>query len=177
MKVARIITTYKCPKDCKDCCNKNWKGIPAKVMDNYDYDMFLITGGEPMLFPNKVRNLILSLMKENANAKIIMYTASTKKLSELLMLTSFYLDGLTITLHDNKDTKSFIKFNEKILNLAKNGWKDTIYSKSLRLNIFKEVKIPKDTDLSMWKIKSDMVWLKDCPLPEGEELLKLKELW
>ena len=174
MKVARIITTYKCPKDCKDCCNKNWKGIPAKVMDNHNYDMFIITGGEPMLFPNSIRRLILKLRVESsAKAKIILYTASTKKYSELLVLISFYLDGLTVTLHDNEDVKPFLKFNEKILNLEKGIFN----TKSLRLNIFKEVKIPKDVDLSMWKIKSDMIWLKDCPLPKGEELLKLKELW
>jgi hypothetical protein len=174
MKVARIITTYKCPKDCKDCCNKNWKGIPAKVMDNYDYNMFIITGGEPMLFPNSIRRLILKLRVESsAKAKIILYTASTKKYSELLVLISFYLDGLTVTLHDNEDVKPFLKFNEKILNLEKGIFN----TKSLRLNIFKGIEIPKDTDLSMWKIKSDMIWLKDCPLPEGEELLKLKELW
>jgi hypothetical protein len=36
--------------------------------------------------------------------------------------------------------------------------------------------LPKDIDLSMWKVK-DMEWVKDCPVPEGEDFRRIKELF
>lgn len=49
---------------------------------------------------------------------------------------------------------------------------------SLRLNLFADMKalLPKDIDLSLWKVK-DMEWVKDCPVPDGEDFRRIKELF
>lgn len=49
---------------------------------------------------------------------------------------------------------------------------------SLCLNLFSDMKalLPEDIDLSMWKVK-DMEWVKDCPVPEGEDFRRIKELF
>ena len=43
---------------------------------------------------------------------------------------------------------------------------------SMRLNIFKGVEVGK-LELD-WIVKDNIVWIKDCPLPEGETLMKYK---
>lgn len=50
-------------------------------------------------------------------------------------------------------------------------------NKSLRLNLFPNIKeILKDVDLSMWQVK-DIEWIKDCPVPEGEDFRRITNLW
>lgn len=176
MKIGRVITTYKCPKDCELCCNKNWKGKPAVKMKESDYkkyDMIVITGGEPLLFPGKIIDLCERIREENKNTTIILYTAYVKKFPGVLFLIRNYLDGITVTLHDNEDVEPFIKLN----NAINSPWSDIRGGFSFRLNIFKGISLPVDIDLSMWKVKSGIEWIKDCPLPKDEELLELEELW
>ena len=36
--------------------------------------------------------------------------------------------------------------------------------------------IPEGTDLSLWQVK-DMEWVKDCPVPEGEDFRRINSLW
>jgi hypothetical protein len=45
--------------------------------------------------------------------------------------------------------------------------------RGMRLNVFEGVTIPEDTDLSLWKVKEQMVWIKDCPLPQDEVFMRL----
>lgn len=180
MKIGRIITTYYCRKDCELCCNKNWKGIPAvgvkeDEFDYNEYDMILITGGEPNLFPNKIINLCKKIKEKNKNITIILYTAYLKKTVATLYLIQNYLDGITVTLHDEEDIKPFLRFNK----LLSKGWvlSNIKRSFSFRLNVFKGVCLPTDADISIWKVKSGIEWIKDCPLPKDEVLLKLEKLW
>jgi len=49
-------------------------------------------------------------------------------------------------------------------------------SVSLRLNIFKGIYIPEVVDLSLWKVKKDMEWISNCPLPEDEVFMKLPNI-
>lgn len=55
---------------------------------------------------------------------------------------------------------------------------DSFNGKSMRLNLFSNIKeaLPKDIDLSMWHIK-DIEWIKDCPVPKGEDFRRVSELW
>ena len=47
-----------------------------------------------------------------------------------------------------------------------------VQNKSLRLNVFKECgNIEQRSNL--WKIKHDMKWIDNCPLPKDEEFKKL----
>lgn len=55
---------------------------------------------------------------------------------------------------------------------------DFAKGKSLRLNLFADMKLllPEHIDLSLWNIK-EMEWVKDCPVPQGEDFRRIKELW
>ena len=43
--------------------------------------------------------------------------------------------------------------------------------KSLRLKVFKGVDVS-GIDLSLWDVKDNIEWIKDCPLPEDEVLMR-----
>jgi len=73
------------------------------------------------------------------------------------------LDGITITLHTQRDVlpfKAFASFT--------NGIK-----RSLRVNIFKGVyisQIPKG-----WAVKDNIEWIQNCPLPKDEVFMRCVE--
>ena len=85
------------------------------------------------------------------------------------------VDGIVLTPHSKYDVKWFIRLNESLrMYLAENPH----LKPSLRLNLFKNIKdiLPEDIDLSIWKVK-DIEWIKDCPVPKGEDFKRLPILW
>ena len=135
----------------------------------------MITGGEPLLFPEKLANLAESIktiqeLVYGNKGKLFLYTALTDILPDYIR----YFDGVVYTPHSANDVRHFLETN-KILLYIKD---ELIESKSLRLNLFPDIKkhIPDNTDLSLWKVK-DMQWIKDCPVPADEEFKRVAELW
>ena len=76
-----------------------------------------------------------------------------------------HIDGLTVTLHEQEDVEPFQILNKSLLKCSRVPW-------SLRLNVFKEVALP-EIDLRLWKVKDQIEWIKDCPLPADEVFMKL----
>lgn len=165
MKKLRLLFTDYCNNNCEWCCNNDWDINKIPFCESYkDYDEILITGGEPLLFPNLLIDLITEIKKENNKAIIYLYTALPEKKDIICGLLSYYLDGICITLHNQKDAEFFNKNYQ---------WFSIYPNKSLRLNVFKGININKE--YYSWKIKKDIEWIKDCPLPEGEILMKYKK--
>ena len=77
---ARLLVTYDCPRSCPMCCNKDMSGPKPAIL--YDMDrlrglrMVLITGGEPLLYPERLLRLIHEL-RMKTTCQIIVYTAIT----------------------------------------------------------------------------------------------------
>jgi hypothetical protein len=164
---ARLLVTFDCPKKCEGCCNKHWKGTPAKPIEHYNYNEFLITGGEPMLFPERVNQLICDIRRENEEATVYLYTATYNPLSLQYVLGK--LNGVCITLHEQKDLPAF---EAMIPYITANP------EKSYRLNVFGEVDIRhvRMPDVANFRLKH-MEWITDCPLPDNEEFVRLPEVW
>ena len=163
MKELRLLLFKDCNRKCRGCCNKDWDldNLP-KCKSFKNYKTIMLTGGEPMLNPELVIKTIKKIRKQNKKAKIYMYTA---KINVWEIMELYYLlDGITLTLHNQADVKHFILFNRLI------AFPDF---KSLRLNIFKGVKLPKNIDLFGWDIKKNIKWIKKCPLPKHEVFMKL----
>lgn len=143
MKKLRLVVTLNCNRKCPGCCNNYWDFSKIPYTNSFvGYDEILLTGGEPMLYVNRLIFLISSIRYINPTAKIFMYTAKTTPAVELDAISSM-LDGITITLHEQSDVIPFERFNSMPYRFMLNG-------KSLRLNIFKGIKIktPKG-----WKVK------------------------
>lgn len=164
MKKARLIFTNDCNRNCKGCCNKNWTGELPKEIDFIelvnDFDKIYITGGEPMLYVSKLKDLINRLKRYEK--KVYLYTALPYPYSDFLRILEI-VDGCTLTLHSRDDYKNFKAFELDKLDYFQ------YKNKSLRLNVFPKIKINSD----IWDVRPK-VWIKDAPLPEGEIMVKLK---
>jgi len=169
MNKLRLILWEECHRNCPGCCNNDWDLGPLEVESDYTkYDQILLTGGEPMLYPEKVADTILDIKaQKKSRAKIFMYTAlvtEPKAVINLLMM----LDGITVTLHDQSDA-----VHHAALDRAMARHRDVLDEKSLRINVFEGIH-PYAQPFMDWKDKAGMKWIKDCPLPKGEVL---KRYW
>lgn len=111
-------------------------------------------------------------------SKFYLYTAFFD--FDILRDCSYEFDGICLTPHKEVDVEEFIDINAEMLEQKRNGGLNDCFDPdcSLRLNLFSDMKalLPEDIDLSMWKVK-DMEWVKDCPVPEGEDFRRIKELF
>lgn len=162
---ARIICTYSCPRSCEGCCNKDWPFEPARPIERYtDFNEILLTGGEPLMFPERLWDLILQIRKVT-KTKIYIYTAAIEMPFALNCMMKV-ADGICLTLHTPNDIRLFNRFQSRF---------PIPKDRSMRLNIFEKIGYPKNT--TGWAVKKDIRWLKQCPLPQDEILYKLPILW
>lgn len=167
MKKLRLLMCNECNRNCNGCCNKGWDLDRLPVCLNFiGYDLIMLTGGEPMLRPNVVKYAIEVIREVNPHAKIIMYTAYRQDPMAVVHMLD-RLDGITITLHEQEDLEPFLNLCELIVST---GRKEKFAGKSLRLNVFSNVKIDKMID--GWEVKDNIQWIKNCPLPEGETFMR-----
>ena len=164
-KTLRLLLFEDCNRSCEGCCNKQWDLSKLPVVNDFTpYDTIILTGGEPMLQPQTVWDVMYDIGQTNQDAKIILYTAMTTEPYTLMSLLK-YLDGLTITLHNQQDIIPFLCFNNILgMDLAE---------KSLRLNVFNEVNISDYQIPVIWQIKENIEWIEDCPLPDNEVFMRL----
>lgn len=177
-KKLRLLVTTDCPNKCPLCCNNRFDFDLLPEIERFNYDEVMLTGGEPLLFPEKVLTLARTIKGYNRflypdrKTKIYVYTALIFAPTILSIIED--VDGIVVTPHNKEDIDSFIALNDALkLYFRYRGCRV-----SLRLNLFKDIKalLPKDIDLSFWKVK-DMEWVKDCPVPEGEDFKRLPNLW
>lgn len=178
-KKLRLIVTDWCHNQCPMCCNNKFNMMQLPVVNHWDYDEVMITGGEPSAFANKVRELVESIRVLDSvsgkSRKIYMYTAVYSSTSVAYLLDC--LDGIVASPHNQRDLIQFVELVKQIEWEELKGYQD--YSdKSFRLNLFPEIKklLPPDLDLSKWQVK-DMEWLDDCPIPVGEDLRRIDKLF
>jgi hypothetical protein len=165
MKILRLLITPDCNRSCAGCCNKQWNIEALPIVKSFDcYDQIILTGGEPLM-DSKILNTVWILKAlGSVQTELYVYTAHARNVKLILN----HVDGVTLTIHEQKDLKDFIALNEFLLkNLAYHGL-------SLRLNVFDEVSLPSDLDLSLWKVKSNIEWIEDCPLPTDEEFMRIE---
>lgn len=168
----RLLVTGMCPHKCPMCCNNQFNLLDVPVVDRLDYKEVMITGGEPLLFPTRVTQLVNGMRHLcGTTTKFYVYTSIAKAPVFLHVLND--VDGIVLTPHTPSDVLSFVRLNNELL-----ANPTPAYNKSLRLCLFPDVKeqIPPFVDFSMWKVK-DIVWKKDCPLPEGEDFRRLPNLF
>lgn len=80
MEKLRLLVTTKCPNKCPMCCNNSWDFSKLPVVEHFNYKEIMITGGEPLLFPEKLSNLAESIrtvqkLAYGNKGKLFLYTA------------------------------------------------------------------------------------------------------
>jgi len=106
-KIARCILTTQCNLKCDYCCNR----IPSiqqsfkfTTMDQFieiskNYTDINISGGEPMLAPEKLRDLVEHI-HHKSDARIWLYTNGTI-CPNIGRIGDLPFDGVNIGIHDN----------------------------------------------------------------------------
>ena len=193
-KRCRLLLTTKCPNNCPLCCNKQFdlfKDVP--VIDRWNYDEFILTGGEPLQFPLEVINLIRNVKTitdyMGISSKIYLYTSICKPFiwNDLFP----YIDGITYTVHTKENAKELVQLIH-VLNNSETGYDSVLQAlcscnKSLWLNLFPEAKTLIDAELANTNLSWDnisrffkirqMEWKENCPVPEGEDFRRLNNPW
>ena len=170
-KVARVIITLDCGRSCSYCCNKTSKAIADAVhirsfMSLAPYDIICITGGEPLLHPDKTIGLVAALRKQNPAVKIFLYSALyTERMTDVVNV----VDGVHFTLHTGSlsDMKGFEEF-QKLTTRYPFG------QKSFRLYINPSINKAVSIIPMVWARVEAKPWLLNCGLPENETLFILE---
>ena len=173
MKSARVITTFECNRNCPYCSN-NYESLisQGREEDNLnfieDYDEIILTGGEPMLYPEQIIDLVIKIREIKSDIIIYLYTANYKFLLERLI---GLIDGITYTLHERcsfKDVENFQVVQQMAMEFS--------YDKSFRLFINKNNEKAITIMPDLWdRIKiAGTLSEEDCDYPE-DDLIILKE--
>lgn len=150
--ILRLLLFDACNRKCLGCCNEQWNLDALPVATDFrGYDMVLLTGGEPMLHPTLVA-MAADYIYSQTDVPIILYTAMPQMLPRVMP----YLDGVTVTLHEQADVAPFLALPK--------------LHGSLRVNVFAGIEVD---DVPGWKMKRNVEWIEDCPLPEGEVFMRL----
>ena len=159
MKKLRLLITEECNRNCAMCCNKNYNLAKLRIETKFSqYDEIILTGGEPMLEPLYLQNVITYIRYlTHPDTKIYLQTAKVDDIKAALTIFEL-VDGVTVTLHALSDLRPFLLFDDCISDYG-------THKKSLRLNYFEDIPVISVSD--KWTTKQ-IKWVKDCPLPENE---------
>lgn len=171
---ARLIITLDCKRKCHYCCNTTAMLDQAKhiadltELDNYSE--ICVTGGEPMLYPDKTYGIIKKLKRPKR--KIYLYTALATDTVSLFQMLMCGLDGIHYTLHYNSDVSDIVYGLQDIERLSL----EFPTGKSFRLWIDQELKRSVTIQPSSWNRVESFAFIEDCPLPKSEDLFILENL-
>lgn len=195
-KRCRLLLTTHCPNKCPLCCNNQFdliKDVP--VIDRWNYDEFILTGGEPLMggtvrLLDFIYNLTAIHNYMGTSPKIFLYTSECKP--DYWNKIMPYIDGITYTIHTDANAQEFITLL-KVLSAPELGY-DMMYpdlysliGKSIWLNLFPEAKEMLCNKMEIANISwgiiekffkiRPMQWVKDCPVPEGEDFRRINNPW
>lgn len=176
---ARLITTLKCNRSCHYCCNTpEMIDSATKIPDLSslaEFDTVCVTGGEPMLQPERTLQIIRELRKQRPNRKIYLYTAFAT-IDILVSLMYGGLDGVHYTLHydagDDEIDRMQVLQGTAELCYVKPG-----VNKTFRLYIDPNIERQVTITPRVWSRVEVKPWLDDCPLPSHEKLFVLDEAY
>lgn len=168
-KKLRLFLWADCHRDCEGCCNKQFDLPNLPVCENYEgYDLIMLTGGEPMLYPDRLKQVIAEI-REQTEAPIVLYTAKTDDAKALVEIMEL-VDGITVTLHQQSDVLPLIALDERHSRYISAYCNQKPTPRSYRINVFKGVDFDPGDVAGKWNVKDEIEWIPDCPLPEGETL-------
>lgn len=195
-KRCRLLLTTKCPNNCPLCCNKQFdlfKDVP--IIDRWNYDEFILTGGEPLMYSTiDLIDFIYDLKAISeymgTSPKLYLYTSicDPNKWNKIIP----FFNGITYTVHTEQDAKELITLITVLTN-PEMGY-DSMFPnlqelshKSIWLNLFPEAKTLIDAELANTNLSWDnisrffkirqMEWKENCPIPEGEDFRRLNNPW
>jgi len=175
-KKARLVITLKCPRNCSYCCMKYDHILgQMKPLDSLEelhgYEEVMITGGEPMLFPDKVMDIARWINGKSRETKIFLYTAIYHwRIPTLIKL----VDGIQYTLHEDtteQDIENFLNIQREI---QLRGRDDQSFRLCIDPNVAYKVGVVPCTWDSI-KVK-DWRSEEECIVPKDEDFFAIGEI-
>jgi organic radical activating enzyme len=164
INTARVIVTYKCHRNCPECVNTAHPRETVPVLERQDlkqFDEVVITGGEPLLFPEKVQDLA------NVLKRVILYTAVPDW--DALESVAGYIEAVTISLRNDDDVSRFNDYAESWALDDLPNKRVRVYYENLRRmpNLYRGYSFK----MCQWKPAAE------CHLPVNEKLFRLDQLF
>lgn len=178
-KKLRLLVTKVCNRKCPGCCNKDWdlSAIPKiGLIEMLDYEEIMITGGEPMLYPNLIKNLTSAIKFINPDCKVFIYTAHLEAVSNAFIKLNEdshlkNVDGFHLTIHEDAGPVE----NAALYRIQQ--FPRIFEGKSMRLQVFPDVTQSLQIRPSFWQRITFNPWIKNCPLPIDEDFCQLSVLF
>ena len=165
----RLLLFEECHNDCPLCVNKNFDlGDLERVHSSKEfkkYSEIILTGGEPMLYPSYVKDII-GWVRKGTDAPIFIYISKLDNI-EAVMEIAELVDGVTVTIHQQRWVDDFLRLDEAMRESGRfKNW-------SGRLKVFEYIDMDTSKAHELWDVRDKEYWIVDCPLPEGEEFKRL----
>lgn len=167
---ARIVITKKCNRTCHYCCNEKPGTFDGSINLNSiselaGYSTVVISGGEPMLYWERVITFCQNIREAYPKMKIYLQSATcTKYTDEVLQ----YVDGITYTVHEEaslKDAAMFSSMQDLAMRYAS--------EKAFRLNVHDDCPQYLSICPKAWREVRFFHHKDECPVPSNETLFNL----
>ena len=162
---ARVLITKICNRNCVGCCN-TYSHImnSARYIENLtdlpqNLGEIMITGGEPMLFPQKTQKIAKKLRSRYPSSKIYLYSALYQDNLENIVPI---LNGVHYTIHEGATDGDLILLDrfQGMLQKHEVNWSN----KSFRLYIDDRVDLPVRIIPNIWSQVGISKWLTEQEL-------------
>ena len=127
------------------------------------YDNYVITGGEPLLYPDRTLEVISFLRKYEPNTKIYLYTSIYLREDDRHFDIMKSVDGITYSIHGPatvKDSWMFEDLQESLLDIKKPA----------RLWMDDKVDDVFEIDTRLWERITKTKPKEECPYSTNEDL-------
>jgi len=164
---ARVLITEECNRRCSGCCNtysqimRHAQYIGSLMDLPQELDEIMITGGEPMLYPEKTQRIAGELRDRYPSSRLYLYSSLYHDNLENIIPT---LDGFHYTIHEGAKERDLTLLDrlQGLLQRHKEDWSD----KSFRLYVDDRVDLPVRIVPNVWSQVRISKWLTE------QELLK-----
>lgn len=180
MKTARLLVTQRCVRNCPNCCNKYPKIMEHmrpiyNALDLQQYDILVLTGGEPLLYPDDVYHIswIYNYHRRPLHNPVYLYTTLYKPCLDA-MLACGVLDGLTFTLHTgathSREVEDFYKVQKLALRYPDKSFRAVIYPGTPAITIVPDAW--KRLTVQQYETEAELMARQpNNGIPDGEDLL------
>lgn len=171
-KVARVIVTYDCNRNCENCCNEHIENVTeVHFEDLLKYEEIVITGGEPMIIGPRVVEMIHRLRENGYRGMIWLYTAelNVKRWADKTVIRE--ISGINYTFH-YKYTQRDLTLLKRLTEYLNKTDTSEMHNRLIIDSRLKNEINWNDIGIDAWDCVRWLEWKTgECPVPDNEELV------
>ena len=166
-KKLRLLITPDCNRNCPQCCNLEFDldALPVieQATDFDQYNEIAFTGGEPLLYPDKVFETYMYIREYgDFKGKLYIYTAMPGSVAFRQVVRWF--DNVTVTIHDKEALADLFEVH---------WWSVALMVNKCGIKLAPGVHRYEKPLVRLGYHVETFTWIEDCPLPEGEDFKRI----